>query len=70
MKKNVALEEAQRFAAKTGGAGGECQIALLDAVGRVLSRDIEAPFNLPPFDRSPLDGYAVRAQDIRSGFGG
>ena len=34
------------------------------ALGRVLSEDVYAPVNLPPFNRSPLDGYAVRANDI------
>lgn len=33
------------------------------ALGRVLLRDIQAPMDQPPFDRSPLDGYAVWAQD-------
>ncbi len=36
------------------------------ALGRVLQEDIHAPMNLPPFDRSPLDGYALRALDIQS----
>jgi molybdopterin molybdotransferase len=64
MRRNVALEEAQDLLLSLAEPVGECQLALFDAVGRVLSRDIEAPFDLPPFDKSPLDGYAVRAQDI------
>lgn len=34
--------------------------------GRVLAQDVIARENIPPFDRSPLDGYAVRACDIVS----
>ncbi|MDR7866600.1 MAG: molybdopterin molybdotransferase MoeA [Sporomusaceae bacterium] len=64
MKRNVALEEAQGLLLTMACPVKECQIPLFDAVGRVLSREIKAPINLPPFDRSPLDGYAVRAQDI------
>lgn len=33
------------------------------AQGRVLSEDICAPMNQPPWPRSPLDGYAFRASD-------
>jgi molybdopterin molybdotransferase len=37
---------------------------LRDAVGRVLAEDIVAPVNVPPFDNSAVDGYAVRAEDL------
>ncbi|MDR1130941.1 MAG: molybdopterin molybdotransferase MoeA [Oscillospiraceae bacterium] len=40
--------------------------ALLDAAGRVAARDIFARINQPPFNRSPLDGYAVLHDDIRN----
>ncbi len=30
-----------------------------------LARDVTAPMDQPPFDRSPLDGYALRAEDTR-----
>lgn len=38
-------------------------IPLDQALGRVLARDITAPESLPPFGRSTVDGYAVRAAD-------
>jgi molybdenum cofactor synthesis domain-containing protein len=38
-------------------------IPLIEAGHRVLAEDIKADFNVPPFDRSSMDGYAVRAQD-------
>ena len=34
-----------------------------DALGRVLAQEILAPHPLPPFPRSTVDGYAVRAAD-------
>jgi molybdopterin molybdotransferase len=34
---------------------------LREAIGRVLAEDIIAPVNVPPFDNSAVDGYAVRA---------
>lgn len=39
---------------------------LTNARGRVLAQDIIADTDLPPFDRSQMDGYAVRAEDLKS----
>jgi molybdopterin molybdotransferase len=38
-------------------------VATESALGRVLAQDIRAPHPLPPFARSTVDGYAVRAED-------
>lgn len=39
------------------------KLNLDDALGRIISEDILSPVNLPPFSRSTVDGYAVKAQD-------
>src|SRR5260370_1373309 len=39
------------------------EISLSDALGRVLARDVLAPVDVPSFDRSNVDGFAVRAED-------
>jgi molybdenum cofactor synthesis domain-containing protein len=39
------------------------RVSLRDANGRVVARDIIAPFDVPPFPRAAMDGYAVRAED-------
>lgn len=41
-------------------------IPLEAAAGRVLARPVYAGFDLPPFANSSMDGFAVRAQDVRS----
>jgi putative molybdopterin biosynthesis protein len=38
--------------------------ALEHALGRVLARDVLAPIDVPPFDRSNVDGFALRAADV------
>lgn len=38
-------------------------VATAEAAGRVLRQPIVAPHPMPPFDRSAVDGYAVRAAD-------
>ncbi len=39
-------------------------ISLENSVGRVLAQEIRADMDLPPFDRSQMDGYAVRTKDV------
>ena len=39
---------------------------LADAVGCALSEDVTAPIDVPPFDRSNVDGFAVRSADLAS----
>ena len=34
-----------------------------DALGCILAQDITATHNLPPFDNSAMDGYAVKVDD-------
>jgi molybdopterin molybdotransferase len=43
----------------------EC-VPLHGARGRVVAVDIKAPVDLPPFDNSAVDGYAVRHTDLRA----
>jgi molybdopterin molybdotransferase len=39
-------------------------VTLKDARGRVLAADVIAPIDLPPFNNSAVDGYAVRHADL------
>ncbi|SLN11507.1 Molybdopterin molybdenumtransferase [Roseovarius litorisediminis] len=43
-------------------------VELDEAIGRVLAEDLLAPFPLPPFDNSAMDGYVFRSEDL-SGVG-
>ena len=40
------------------------EVPLLEALGRYLAQSIVAPLDLPPFDNSAMDGYAVRSGDL------
>ena len=60
----VQLETAIEMILQYAQPVGTGKIGIRSALGRVLSEDIHAPVNLPPFNRSPLDGYAVRSEDI------
>jgi len=39
------------------------EIDTINALNRVLAEDITSKLNIPPFDRSAMDGYAVKAED-------
>lgn len=49
------LERARRLPAE--------QVQLGDALGRTLAADVLAPHDLPPFDNSAMDGFALRSAD-------
>ena len=40
------------------------RVALIEATGRVITKDVFAAIDVPPFARSAMDGYAVRAADV------
>ena len=44
-------------------------VPLSAALGRVLASDIVSPLALPPWDNASMDGYAVRAADVRGARG-
>ncbi|MDX9871024.1 MAG: molybdopterin molybdotransferase MoeA [Clostridia bacterium] len=62
-EKKVSLEEAQELVLQELEPVGECSVSLDMALHRIISRNAYAGENIPPFDRSPLDGYALRAKD-------
>ncbi len=66
MRIGIPLEEAQKLLLDLIPPAKECQVTLENAVGRVLSQDIQTAINLPPFDKSPLDGYALQAKDTQA----
>ncbi|TVT76509.1 MAG: molybdopterin molybdotransferase MoeA [Denitromonas halophila] len=43
------------------------QVAIRDALGRVLAQDVIAPHNVPAHDNSAMDGYAIRTDDCTTG---
>jgi molybdopterin molybdotransferase len=61
------LEEMERLIADRIHPVGETESVTVPAArGRVLADDLCAPIDLPPFDNSAVDGYAVRHIDLNS----
>jgi molybdopterin molybdotransferase len=62
--KLLAFDEARiRILAGVRAIGSE-RVPLVEAAGRVLAEDLVAPGQLPPFDYSAMDGYALNTGDV------
>lgn len=63
--KQVTIEQAYELVTRYAVPADQTElIDIGEACGRILAEDVYAGFDNPPFDKSPLDGFAVRAQDI------
>ena len=64
-RKLLSLEEARQILKESFSPKpiGVERVPLFEALGRVLAKDVVAPMDVPPFDRSTVDGYAVKAVD-------
>lgn len=61
----VTVEQALEYILKNTTKINETEIiSVIQAVGRILAEDMTAGFDNPPFHKSPVDGYACRAQDL------
>jgi putative molybdopterin biosynthesis protein len=47
---------------------GELELPLIEAIGRVLSRNVYARTNYPPYTRAIMDGYAVMSDDLTGAY--
>jgi molybdopterin molybdotransferase len=63
----IAVEEALRLIEENVQPFSAEPVLLESAVGRVLAFDVRADRNSPPWRKSMMDGFAVRASDINSG---
>jgi len=59
------VEEAIQYILEQLHPLGKERLTILQSLGRVLGENIFAPRNIPPWDNSAMDGYAVRWQDVR-----
>lgn len=65
MRERISLEEAWALITAPLRPLGEEQVDLDHALDRTLSRDVWSSIDQPPFDRSPLDGYALQSRDVQ-----
>ncbi len=63
----ISYQEAQNLILYQAKSFGTEILSLDEADGRVLAEDIFADRNYPPFNRSAMDGYAIKFEDWESG---
>ena len=59
----ISVAEAIQIVRQQTVSLGSEKVELPNALGRVLAQEVVADSDLPPFDRSQMDGYAVQAAD-------
>lgn len=59
----VSFEEARSIILSNVNVCGVERVHLQDAAGRILAEDATAPWDMPLWDNSAMDGYAVRSAD-------
>ena len=59
----IAIEQALALVSDVKGPFGEESVRLDAALGRVLCRAVVSPIDSPPFDKSAMDGFAVRRDE-------
>lgn len=59
----ISFEDAQRLVLEHVSPLPAAPVAVADAYGRVAAEDVRSAVDLPPFDSSAMDGFAVRAED-------
>jgi molybdopterin molybdotransferase len=60
----IELKEALQIVLNSARPLGGERVDMLDAMGRILAEDVAADRDMPPFDRSTVDGYACRRADL------
>ncbi|MFD0908757.1 molybdopterin molybdotransferase MoeA [Ruegeria arenilitoris] len=60
----ITVEEARQLLFGLVATMPEEQVALADAAGRVLMRDVKAERDQPPFAASSMDGYALKSAEV------
>jgi molybdopterin molybdotransferase len=60
----LSYEEALAIVLSHVGKSARENVALEHLLGRTLAEPIKAPIDLPPFDNSAVDGYALHLQDL------
>lgn len=66
MLQNIEFQEAARLLSEAVVPVNLEYVPLTASLGRVLGETVTAKSDVPPFDRSPYDGYAFRAEDTRN----
>jgi len=60
----IPFEKAFEIVLSSAGVLGAERVGIAEAVGRVLAEDVKSDIDMPPFNKSAMDGYACRREDL------
>jgi len=61
----ISISEALKIIEREAASLEKETIDLDDSIGRILAETVKADMDLPPFNRSQMDGFAVRTKDVK-----
>lgn len=64
MNEMIKFEEAYKIVLERAIQSETERVYFTDALGRILAEDVKSDIEMPPFDKSAMDGYACRKQDV------
>ncbi|MDX9697703.1 MAG: molybdopterin molybdotransferase MoeA [Bacteroidales bacterium] len=62
----ITIEKAYQIVLERAFLMDSEKINFIDSVGRILAEDVTSDMDMPPFDKSAMDGYACRRTDIEN----
>ena len=65
MEKLLSVESARNIILEKFKVKNSVQLPINQSLGKILSKDIFAILNLPPFNNSSMDGFAVLSDNVR-----
>jgi molybdopterin molybdotransferase len=65
----MTFEEAYKIVLKNAHPLAYERVPMIDCLNRVIAEDIFSDVDMPPFDKSAVDGFACRMQDISNAIG-
>ncbi len=64
MQSFISVVEARAVILQSVAPGPTEQVSLINAQGRTLGKSLQSDADIPPFDNSAMDGFAVRTADL------
>jgi len=60
----IKFEEALKIVEESAVLKGTERLGFMDSMNRVLAEDVKSDMQMPPFNKSAVDGYACRKEDL------
>ena len=60
----ISFEKAYETVLKSAFRTGSEIVSFADTLGRILAQEVISDINMPPFNKSTVDGFACRIADL------